>query len=491
MKYPSTSFKEHLVTKNNRIIIYMTLMIGCIYFIALRLIYPVPSFFIDSFAWVQAAKTGQPVTFRPIGYSKLILFFKLLSSSDFALIAGQYFSNLIVNLLLYFTCTFFFKLKKVFNILLIILLIANPFYLFYSNYVSSDSFFNCLAVLWFILIIWLIYKWSWKLLVCQLIVLTLLFELRYNALFFPAVSTIAMSLSKLSIIEKTIGIVSNYVLIAVIIIFTMFINEDYTGTKTFSAFGGWQLANNALHVVQHEKIDIDAIKDTEVQEFATYIEYYFDTTQLSFPNSSATAVFMWVPNSPLKRYMNIYSGRTNSYFKTWNVLGPLYSDFGKTVILQKPLSYIQHFVLPNTKSYFFPPLETYEAYMDNNDTIASVASEYYNYKTNKVYSHHPYIQTIIFKPMRYIFIVFNCILMISCFYYFFTKQYRKQMLMVHHSILIFISLCIFNFLFIVFLAPSVFRYHIFILTLSYPIVLLLIQELATTLIRKAKRSNHN
>src|SRR5207253_1256906 len=98
-------------------------------------------------------------------------------------------------LFLFFTWTYFFRLKKVFKIVLYVLLIVNPFYLFYSNYVSSDAFFNCFTVLWFTLLIWIMYRPSWVLIIVQLIVLAALFELRYNAIFFPAISTIALLLS--------------------------------------------------------------------------------------------------------------------------------------------------------------------------------------------------------------------------------------------------------------------------------------------------------
>ncbi|HEX8461297.1 MAG TPA: hypothetical protein VF623_07700, partial [Segetibacter sp.] len=140
--------------KENRSYILTTFVLGIVYFIGLRILYPIPSFYSDSFTWVGAAASGQPVTFRPVGYSKLIIFFRLLTTSDLALIAGQYFCNLFINLFLFLTVNYFFRFRKGLKSLLFVLLVVNPFYLFYSNYVSSDAFFCCLTVLWFTLLIW-------------------------------------------------------------------------------------------------------------------------------------------------------------------------------------------------------------------------------------------------------------------------------------------------------------------------------------------------
>lgn len=476
MNYYDISFKKFLALKENKTWLISALIIGVVYFVVLRLLYPVPSFYSDSFTWVGAAQSGQPVTFRPVGYSKMMMFFKLLSTSDIALIAGQYFSNLLINLFLFFTCTYFFSLKKAFKIALYVLLIVNPFYLFYSNYVSSDAFFNCFTVLWFTLLIWIMYKPSWFLITADLIVLAALFELRYNAIFFPAISTIALLLSTLPVVKKTISIAISFVLIGAIVITTTYVTKNFTGTQTFSAFSGWQLANNALHIMQHEKIDTAKIKDKEVKTLVRFTLHFFDTTRQTFPDSGATAVFMWHINSPLKRYMYAYHGRNYSYFKTWNAVGPIYNNFGKTVIMQRPFSYIRYFAIPNLKAYIFPPLEIYETYWENTDTIARVAQKFYHYKSNKVPSHHRTVYAIVFTPMQYLFIAANIIFIVFGVYYLLKRTYKKQCLLYNQTLLCFAAFYIANFFFIVLLAPSVIRYHIFILTLAFPILLYLVQQ---------------
>ena len=476
MMYSGISFYKYLLTKKSKIYFLSALSIGIIYFIVLRLVYPIPSYYSDSFTWVGAAQSGQPVTFRPVGYSKLMIFFKSFSTSDVALIAAQFFTNLVVNLFLFFTCLYFFEFKRGFRILLFCLLIINPFYAFYSNYISSDPFFCCFSVLWFTLLIWILHKPTWLLLVAQLIVLAALFELRYNAIFFPVISALAVVLSKQSVAKKVISIAVSVIIIVAIVAATTYVTKKFTGTKTFSAFSGWQLANDALHVMQHKRIDTSKIKDKEIKQLTNFTQNFLEVNKKAFPDSGATAVFMWHINSPLKKYMKVYDPKSKSYFKIWNELGPVYSKFGRTIILQNPVSYVRHFVLPNVRAYFFPPLEIYETYMEDRDTIAAVAQKFYQYKSNKTPPHRPALYAAIFNPTLYLFIAVNIFFIVFGIEYFFSKRYKSKPLLYNQTLLCFTAFYLANFFFIVLLAPSVFRYHIFILTLSFPIILYLVQE---------------
>ena len=474
----SNSFTQYLKSSETRIWAGLAIGLGILYFILLRFLFPIPSFYSDSFTWVGAANTGQPVTFRPVGYSRIIAFLRFFSVSDLPLIAAQYFSNLFANLFLFLTACYLFRITRVFKTVLYVLLVVNPFYLFYSNYVSSDAFFNCLAVVWFTLLIWIMHRPGWAIIFLQLLVLAALFELRYNAIFFPAISTIAFLLSPMSRGRKAISIGISVALIASIVYITTSETRKFTGIKTFSAFSGWQLANDALHIVQHSKIDTTVIRDNEVKHFAGFINHFFDTARQTFPDSAATAVFMWHINSPLKRYMNVYPKRSRYYFKTWNTLGPVYGNFGKTLILHKPLSYLQHFVVPNAGAYFVPPLEIYETYMENRETIPAVAVKYFHYASNKTPAHHPVAYAAVFTPIRYLFIIINIVLVLTGVYFILQKKYRQMPLLFNQTLVCFAAFFIANFFFVVLLAPSVFRYHIFILTLSFPVLTYLAQELA-------------
>jgi len=473
---PSTrpSFATFIL-KGNKEYLWSAIAIGIAYFIVLRSVYPVPSFYSDSFTWVGAAKNNQPVTFRPIGYSKLLQFFKYFSINDLALTASQYFSNLIANLILFFTCNYFFTYNRVSRIMLFALLILNPFYLFYSNYVSADAFFCSFTIAWFTLLIWILYKPSLCLVVAQLALLALLFQLRYNAIIFPAITALALVISKQAWWKKMVYIFSGFLLIALLMFSTVRATERYTGTRIFSAFGGWQLANNAMHILRYEKPDTSTIADKQTKELLLYTLPFFDTA--SFIPDDASGWYMWHVYSPLKKNMDVYAKKKVGYFRTWNALGPIYSKFGKTIILKEPFTYLEHFVIPNCRAYFFPSLEVYRDYMEGNDTIAHVAQEYYHYKTNRTPQHYPLLYTIVFNPWKNGFTIMNALFIGFTFWYLLSKNYKRQSRLFNYTLLCFSALYLANFFFVVLLAPSVLRYHTFILTLLFPVTLYMMQQL--------------
>jgi len=472
-------FLKHIQKRENMQLLLTGLIIGIACFIILRILFPRPSFYYDSYTYIEAARDKKTLSFRPVQYSEFINFFKGFSTSDVALIAAQYFSNLIGNLLLFFTCTYLFNLNKVNKIILFVLIICNPLYLFYSNYILTDSFFSALTIIWFVLLILIMYKPAGYLIFIQLFVLVVLFKLRYNAIIFPVFTALAVVLSKQKLWSKILSIGAGFILIFILIQKTIQKTDELTGIKTFSAFSGWQLANNALHVLRYEKIDTATIEDEETKDVLRYTQGFMDTSLYVQSFTNVTSDYMWNKQSPLKQYIYIYSAKNfyNSYFNTWTALGPVYNNFGKTVILKKPLSYIKHFVLPNTRAYFLPDLEAYNTYGQFSDTINPVATIFYNYPDNKTGATHQSIYNMVFKPWTVIFPVINILFLLLAAWYIISKKYRSQPRLFNYSLLCFTAFYVSNFFFVVLLAPTVFRYHIFIITLLFPFILLLLQKI--------------
>ncbi|WP_207496521.1 hypothetical protein [Aridibaculum aurantiacum] len=459
-------------TWQNKHYLWIALLAGITHFIILRWLYPVPSYFADSFTYVGAAANNQPISFRPIFYSKLIQFFRLLSTSELALIAGQYGSWWLANLFLFFTSCYFFLLKGWKKYLLFALLILHPFWVFSSNYISSDTFFNSLTVAWFTLLIWVMHKPKWYIISLHLWLLLMIFMLRYNAVYFPIFTAVAILFATLSTWKKLA-----YILVAVAFVFS-FIEytsrqtEKLVGTKIFTGFSGWQYANNALHVVRNKKIDPSTIENQKVRELLVFNQSFFNTYKDSI-TTKASAWYMWHPQSPLKLYLRQHNAKAG-FFRTWNELAPLYGKFGKTIILQNPVAYIQHFVVPNLGEYVLPRLELYDTYFEDVDTVAAVATKYFNYKSNKVSKHRPALYTAVFGHSNWLFLVLNVMgVGLGCWYYF-SKQYRKYPKLINRFLLCFALFFLANFFFIVLLAPSVLRYHVPIIALAIPIVLFLI-----------------
>ena len=474
-------FFSYILHKKNRIFLYCALATSVVYFIILRILFPIPGFFADSYTYIQVARDHSAISFRPVEYAILINFFKTISTSDIALIAAQFFSNLLANLFLFFTFTWLFNFRKIYRIIFFILVICNPLYLLYSNYILTDSFFSAFTVAWFVLLVWLIYWPKWYIHILQLILLAFLFSLRYNAIIFPVFAALAIFFSRQALYQKLVLIAAGFILILLLVIRTTQKTEKYTGTRTFSAFSGWQIANNALHILRWQMVDTTDINDKETRNIIKFSRSYFDTATVLSDPSFVTSDYMWDKKSPLKTYMVFFASKKakTSYFATWTALGPIYNNFGRTVIFKKPISYVKYFVLPNAKQYFIPDLEAYNAYFGNTDTIHPIARTFFHYNNNTLGPKRTIIYTLVFKPCKYIFPLLNVLFLVLAFIYLLGKKYKKEPRFFNQALLCFGAFYTANFFFIVLVAPTVFRYHVFILTLLFPFILLLLQKLTS------------
>jgi hypothetical protein len=487
LSFLSFIFKD----KANKKYLYAGLIIGLVYLIILKILFPSPSYYSDSYTYIQVARDNQDISFRPVEYSEFIRFFKGVTTSDFALIIGQYFFNIVANLFLFFTVTYFFAINKKLKAVLFVLLICNPLYLFYSNYILSDALFCSLTVAWFATLIWTINRFNWGVVAMQLLMLLLLFKLRYNAIVFPVFITIALFLTKEPLWKKITASALGFVLILLLMKNITDRTEELTGTRVFSAFSGWQLANNAMHVLKYENIDTTKLDD-DGRNINRFIKAYFDSLPTAQKNNNdVKASYMWDNKSPLKKYLSQYGVKNGFtiYFQGWTAIGPVYNDFGTSVILQKPGAYLKHFVLPNTKKYFFPELEAYDSYNQGADTMAKVAKDYYEYETNKVKVSAAGLHKAVMLPWKYLFPFINFLFLATVLVYLSTGTFKRVKKLFNQSLLLYLLVYFGNLLFVSALAPNVFRYHVFIVTLCVVFIVYLLQMIATNFQKKNMQAN--
>ncbi|UAY52597.1 hypothetical protein [Ferruginibacter albus] len=473
-------FSKFIRTQENRKFFWSAVGISILYFIVLRLLYPVPLYYPDSNTYIQVARDNQDISFRPVQYSQVIRFFKEFSNSDFALIAGQYFSSVFANLFLFFTCTYFFNFRKANKYALFILLLVNPLYLLCSNFILSDSLFSSLSVVWFTLLIWILKRPTWYYTAIQLLLLLVLFKLRYNAIIFPFFTLIAVLLTKQQIWQKAVTVFANFAIIGVLIFGLMNTTEEVTGTRTFSAFGGWQIANNAMFLLHSDRnIDTTHIDDADVKDVYRFVKHNMDTSKAEYDTANLTGVYMWDKGSPLKKYVNVYAQKNFStgYFEAWTALGPIYSKFGQAVIFQKPGAYFNRFIKPNSADYFLPSFEAYEEYSAKPDTVQRIVQEYYGYSTNRSGRNHPWVYTYLIYPWKYIFMILNIAFLAIVIVYLISKKFKTQPALFNKALICYGFFFVGNFFFVVLLAPTTFRYHIFIITLTLPFLLWIFQQL--------------
>jgi hypothetical protein len=463
-------------------------VITIIYFILLRVLYPIGSFYFDSMAYIEAASRGMEVSYRPIGYSNFISFFHSISQSDGMLIFAQYISNVIANLFLFFTLLYFFSLKKSYRVLLFILLICNPLYVIYSNYILSDAFFCSLSVIWFTVLLWIIYRPRWVYLIIQLVLLYFLFLLRYNALIYPFIAAVAYVLSKQVVWKKAVSICITFLLIIEMINTIIDKTEDTTGTAAFSAFGGWQLANNSMFVLKHVKPDSTAFNTETSKEICVFINNYYDTLKMKGlfnDDDDVNATYIWSMNGPLKRYMYYHIPQfyamhppretINRYLSSWTIMGPVFEEFGTEVIKKYPLEYLHYYVWPNIRLYCHPPVELYNSYNENADTLNPLATTYYNYPSNKIDKSNAGLLPVLMGPWSWLFTIINALFILLTAAYYFRRGYKNDAWF-NRCLVFYLAFYALNFLFNIVAAPTYFRFYITIVTLSMVFIVYLWQR---------------
>ncbi|RZK30664.1 MAG: hypothetical protein EOO61_18975, partial [Hymenobacter sp.] len=75
-----STFLQFILRKPNRKYLLIGLAASIVYFIILRMLYPIPSCYSDSFTYLQVAQDNAEVSFRPVEYSKIIRLFKGFST---------------------------------------------------------------------------------------------------------------------------------------------------------------------------------------------------------------------------------------------------------------------------------------------------------------------------------------------------------------------------------------------------------------------------
>jgi hypothetical protein len=453
------------VEHSNKRYLFIALAAVLLQLAVFKALYPFGSYFTDSYAYVAAAANHDPVSFRPLGYSVFLSVVHRITSSETALVCLQYLLVMLGALYLFFTLLYFYRPGKTVRIALFVFLCFNPLLLYIGNYVSSDAVFISASLFWFVLLLWTINRPRLYQLLLHAVLLWLILQTRFVALYYPLAGIMAFVLSPQRWRNKAAGIL---VLVAVTFFCVRRIQqatEAFTGTRVFSAFSGWQLANNAMHVYCHVQHDTSGMPSAGCAALDARVRQYFDTAcpRLLRQPAIATTAYMWDSNSPLKTFMGDYRRRKDrsGYFQAWHAVGPLYSTYGAWLIKKHPLSFARYYLWPSSKTYFLPPLEVLSAYNEGVDTVGSVATQWFNYSGPRVGCTCKQLQEPLLRPFPVLFLFSNIWFALTVLF-FFTAVPRQHM-PAHRARLAWLALffCSINAGFNIFASPCVFRYQVF------------------------------
>ena len=496
LKPEKDNFKDYIFNNSwNKALLWVAAIGVLLQFSIFKHFYPDAGFINgDSYVYLQTAYFNLDINTYPTGYSKFLRLLSTFTTSDLVLVALQYLIVQCSILFFFFSFTFFYRPGKFTQGIVFSFLIFNPIFLYLSNYVLSDALFIPLSITWFTLLIWIINRPTIRLLLLQSLVLYLAFTVRYNALFYPFVASLAILLSHSRVRYKIIGIATSFLFIGVFMFFTSTKYKALANVHEFSPFTGWQIANNAMYAYRYVDGHNVRTVPAEFKELDHMVRSYFDSTRDLKKNPQealvASTVYMWDPKSPLQKYMNSKFKKDSSAgsLKRWASVAPLYTSYGKWLIQTYPAAFLEHYIWPNALKYYAPPVEFLDTYNMGIDSVTQLGQVWFHWKNGKVKTLFKdfKVTALDFYP---IFIgTLNIIFLVSFIFYLALKKGQKRKIPATFLWLTG-SLWLVNFSFSVFASPIALRFQVFP-ALMFTTATLLFLEYISKAAFVSQNSNH-
>jgi hypothetical protein len=477
------SFKEFLFkNQRNKQILIIAAIALIIQFVIFKYLYPFISYIHgDSFSYLRAAADNLDINTYPIGYSRFLRLFSVITSSDTALAAFQYLFIQASALFLLFTIFYFYKPGKITQYILLGFTVFNPLFLHLGNLVSSDCIFAGLSLSWFGLLLWIIHRPTNQIIFWHTVVLGIAFTVRYNALIYPFIAVVAFWLSALPIRKKIAGILAGLVLVGLFITYTSYKYKQLTGYWQFSPFSGWQLANNAMYAYRYvDSVDRKPVAP-KYQALDTRITQFFDSTRntakYKTESIKASTFYMWSPGMPLMKYRNsLYTkakDTNTTELKKWASMGPFYKEYGIYIIKKYPWHFLTYFVWPNAQKYYSPPVEFLQTYNSSKRGVSPQAKEWFHYKSQlvKVRMNSGHVWVLNFYPI--LSGIINVVMLFGLLFYLTLKGWKRNTLF-NKTLIIGVTVWLLNALFTIVVSSAALRFQSFPVLLTTTFALLLI-----------------
>lgn len=350
----------HFLVAKPQLSDWLTVGVTCLAaYIAIRFCYPTPATYFDSFSYVATAASNQFSIYRPFGYSWLLRAVHTLSSSMTAVVVVQFLLyGLSIGMLLMAIKRYYPVRNAWLRLPLEVVAIASPMAIYMLNALMSDALFCCCILMMIAMALVMLHDKSPIALVLYLLAFYASLYARYSAMFFPiAFIPIFLFMPKAWL---------RYTAIATTLIVFFVFHSNISGNmqqavrhRQFSTgFDGWQLANNAMHVLPHIDTEAAIPSNPKLASLHRFCSKRYDPAILEATDSGARvcAKFLWSPTFPLKEYHAQYiQNLHSSYPVAWVKLGSgLYADYGKWLIFHYPIPFLRYYLLPNARSAFFP-----------------------------------------------------------------------------------------------------------------------------------------
>jgi hypothetical protein len=332
--------------------------ISLLAYLVLKICYPYPAVMGDSGAYVESAMEDRFMHLRPFGYSGFLQIVYSVSSSIHMVFVIQLLLYAISTALFAFTIKYFFPPgKKAVWYVLLVFLVFSPSAFFLANSLMSDTLFSVLVYCMLAAFIFIVKKKSWIAATAFCLFFYFSLHVRYSAMIFPFIFIPFFLIFRHKIYWIT-------TLLVVLIMFVFYYQiksnmKEASGLNQFSTgFDGWQLANNAMHILPYIDLPPQSIKDPQMRDLHEFSMRYTNVIVEATNNGSKVVLgFLWEDTFPLKQYV----------FAAYNALGKppygllfiqfgstLFSRYGQYLILHYPLEFMRYYYLPNMVNMFYP-----------------------------------------------------------------------------------------------------------------------------------------
>lgn len=468
-KFPSDNFKTWLIkdAENKTLLKFAALAIA-ISFSWIKILYPYPNFMPpDSNSYLEAAFNNQLINLWAIGYSKFLRLLSSFSNSHFLLVLLQYLLVQISTVYFLFSIRYLLSPGKWLFRSLLAISIINPLLVHISNFVSSDALFIALSLIWLTQLLWIIMEPTKKILFWHAIIVLLAFMVRFAALYYPLISIAVIAVTTTNRRIKLLNIGFIVLLLALFMGRSAYEYKIKTNTVQYSAFGGWQIASNALYGYAFAKPIPKENVPERFRALHSIVNQHMDSLKryppFLRPDYEVAVYYLWGFNSPLRVYMGQYYGKipTAQYFEKWASLAPLYAAYGRFLIKQRPVEFFKYYIWPNLIKYYTPPPKFMGEYNLQNETVEQVVVNWFGWKNKSLPSFYKDKHITITGPFSILFAAIN-IVFVLCYLSTLLLGGFKKMGPVRKKILnAVVAVWLINMLFSVFAAPIELRYQIF------------------------------
>jgi hypothetical protein len=450
------SFWKFLLDKENRFELHCTLLLFIVSFIFFQWAYPFPNTYADTGAFITVAGNGLIGNYRPIGYSWFLAFAHFINPHPDVLVLLQFILYFISTHLFYIVLKYFFapissNEWKFFYFLFII----SPTCIYICNFVISDLLFIALTNLWLASLIWIIGAKQLNAVLLNLLFLILLLQTRYISLFYPLVTVVGLFIAFFKKQKLQFILYSGLQVLAfvAVIAFTTWQTKKNIGVSVFSAFGGWQKANNAMHIMPYVQLSPDDIKDPKIKAIHVFISTH-SPEELYPAKDSVVVTYLWSDHGPIKQYMYHLKGKgKKSYLHYWHLASKPLGEWGDYMIRKYPMAFIRHYIYPNFLFLFSLSNEALFEFPGPSEQMR----KWFNWENKNAKPHytfyHNFLAATVSKSYNFLWVL----LLLSSITLCFPK--RLNITPLQHKMLIVVSFfCVVYLLMSIYASPLVLRY---------------------------------